>query len=73
MVEEKLMVMAGLKYLSLGALRTLSLLSLHLKPFEFRLHFKFLTQITKSKAIQPKNSNLNHIQSPDLKKKRGKK
>ena len=24
------------------------------------MHFKFLTQITKSKAIQPKNSNLNH-------------
>ena len=34
-----------------------SLISLYLKPFKFRLHFKFLTQITKSKAIQPKNSN----------------
>ena len=72
MVEEKLMIMACLTYLSLGALWTLSLISLYLKPFKFRLHFKFLTQITKSKAIQQKNSNLNHIQSPDLKKKKKK-
>ena len=33
----------------------MSLISLYLKPFKFRLHFKFLTQITKSKAIQPKS------------------
>ena len=34
-----------------------------------------LTQITKSesKPIQPTNSNLNHIQSPDLKMKKKKK